>query len=407
MYIGRQPIVNLQRRVYGYELLFRSPESPVHDGVFASANVVARTFLDLSAGDVLGPHRGFINIDARFLMSEWIECIPSERVVLELLESIEFTPEIVDRCRSLKAAGYMLAADDYRGVRAHLAPVERLLDIVKLDLPELSAAQLRDVAREFPGKTLLAEKVETADQLDRCTRAGCTLFQGYFFAKPEAAGDAAKDPVRSAALALVTAVADDARIEDEIERHPSLAAGLLRLLNSAAAGLSKPIASSREALPAIGRDELRRWLLMLVYLGSSGEPGDEPLLQLAAVRAKAMELLASHMGCAGRRAFVIGLLSLFDAALGMSRPEIVQRLRLDDEIRDALIDYAGDLGALLHLVEAMEHSDDETVRRMLQLLPQIDPEYLLEASRAAGQWATSLGAQAVVNPDRSEPAQAS
>ena len=395
MYVARQPILDVAGKIAGYELLFRTGGGPILDGGFATASVVAKAFADTDLGDILGPHRAFVNVDAAFLESDLVEFLPPERCVLELLETIEFTPARVERCKALKGIGYMLAADDYAGDRAALEPVLDLLDIVKVDLLQLSELGLERIARDFPGKTMLAEKVETRAVADRCRAAGYLLFQGYHFATPENVGGAGGDPHRLAALrllALVMGDASDAAIIQEVKRHPALVVGLLRLVNSAAEGKARPIGSLSQALVVLGRRPLTRWLQLLVYLGSShGDPAGEPLLQLAAVRAKTMETLATACGKSSEQAFMTGLVSLFGSAIGLPLPDVAKRLSLDAAIRDALCERTGDLGALLVLAEGMERGDVATVSRMLACLPALGADHLEEASRDALRWAAALG----------------
>lgn len=395
MYVARQPILDTAGRIAAYELLFRSGSGPILDGVFATASVAAKAFADGELGDILGPHTGFVNVDAAFLESDLIEFLPPGRCALELLETIDFTPERVERCRALKQMGYTLAADDYAGDRASLQPVLGLLDIIKVDITLVSSTDLERVAREFPGKIMLAEKVETRAEAHRCRAAGFSLFQGYYFARPERASGTGGDPHRLAALRLLGLVAkdaDDDAITQEVKGHPALIVGLLHLVNSAAARRARPIASLRQALQVLGRRPLQLWLQLLVYLGSgSGDPGREPLLQVAAVRAKTMEALAAGCGRTDERAFMTGLLSLFDSALGLSLDEIARRLGLDDEIRDALCARKGELGTLLILAEAMERGDHAQVKRTLASLPALSGDDLATASQNALRWAAALG----------------
>jgi EAL and modified HD-GYP domain-containing signal transduction protein len=304
VYIARQPILDREQRIAGYELLFRTGGGPIEDGTWATASVAGKTFADPAFADALGPHRGYINVDAAFLASEMVEVLPPRKIVLELLETTRFTPEVVARCRELKAKGYVLASDDYARDRAAIAPALELLDIVKVDLPQLNGRDPAAIARELRGKTLLAEKVETEGDFHRFRDAGYALFQGYYFARPETVGKAEPDPGRLAALRLLALASDDeaedAAIEAEIKREPGLGIGMLRLVNSAASGLPQPVSSMREALVFLGRRQLRLWLQLLVYLGAKGgDPARQPLLQVAAVRGKTMEILARDVRAKG------------------------------------------------------------------------------------------------------------
>ncbi|MDW8468031.1 MAG: EAL domain-containing protein [Burkholderiales bacterium] len=396
MYIARQPILDRERRIAGYELLFRpAGGGPVGDPMRASATVAARAFADPAFADLLGPHPAFINVDADFLASDLVELLPARRTVLELLETIEFTPATVARCRELKARGFRLAADDWAGDRAAIAPVLGLLDIVKVDVPMLAGGDAAAVAHALGGVTLLAEKVETAADYERFATGGFALFQGYYFARPETFARAGRDPQREAALevlALVLGDASEREIERAFKRHPALVVGLLRLVNSAAAGLARPIGSLREALVHLGRTPLRLWLQLLVYVGAGGaDPASDPLLQTAAARAKTMEALAQRLGRAGERAFLVGIVSLFDAATGLARAELARRLALDAEIRAALVEGAGPLGALLALAEALERDDAAAAARLRAQLPALSDDDLAEATRAGLAWAAALG----------------
>lgn len=394
MHLARQPIVSALGRIVGYELLFRPAGASIRDGGLATAHVAAKAFADPAFAGVLGPHPGYINVDAAFVESELVEFLPAHRIVLELLETTEFTPAVVERLRELKAKGYRLATDDYRGDRATIEPVLPLLDIVKVDLPFLDGRDPGDIARSLPGKTILAEKVETQAQFRQFRSAGYDLFQGYHFARPEIIGTTGGNGTRVAALAplaLLEQDADDTQIEDAIRRHPGLVGGLLRLVNAAASGLSKPIESLRQAQLHLGRRQIRLWLLLLVYVGSEGgDPSGNPLLQTAAVRAKTMESLAVGLGLSGERAFLTGMVSLFDVAVGMPIGDIASRLGLVGEIVSALAGEPGELGSLLGLARALEGDDRTQIDLALTSLPALRADDLHLATLDALRWSGSL-----------------
>lgn len=395
MYVARQPILDREHRIAGYELLFRPADGgPIGDAMRASAFVAAKSFSDPAFADLLGPHPAFINVDAQFLESELVELLPARRTVLELLETIEFTPALVERCRELKARGFRLAADDYAGERSAIAPVLELLDIVKVDLPGVGERDPRALARELGPVTLLAEKVETAAGHERFAAAGFRLFQGYYYARPETFARRGRDPAREAALevlALALGGAAERDIERALKRNPDLVVGLLRLVNSAAAGLARPIGSLRQALLHLGSGPFRLWLQLLAYVGNAAQdPGGDPLLQTAAARARTMEILAQRLGRAGERAFLVGLLSLLDVATGVPRAELLGRLSLDAEIRAALETEAGPLGALLALTLALERADTAAIGRERARLAALADADLEDAARAGAAWAGSL-----------------
>jgi EAL and modified HD-GYP domain-containing signal transduction protein len=190
VFVARQPVLDRDRNLVAYELLFRSPsnheEARRPDDAFATAGVVARAFGDLGIDTVVGGAKAFINVDEVSLMSSLIERLPAERVVIELLETICVDRSIVRRCRDLKSKGYLLALDDFTCYRPDYEPLLDLVDIVKVDVLSLDAASLAEiVALLKPWKrTLLAEKVESLQRTRDCLAMGFHLFQGYYFGRP-------------------------------------------------------------------------------------------------------------------------------------------------------------------------------------------------------------------------------
>jgi c-di-GMP-related signal transduction protein len=393
MYVARQPIVDRAGNIAAYELLFRGDMTRPMDGFHATASVIAKAFADPGFADLLGPYRGFVNVDASFIESDLIELLPPARTVVEVLENTEFTPSILARLRDLKAGGYVIASDDFDGNFESIAPALELIDIVKVDLRLTEGSDPADIRRRIPGKSLLAEKVETREEHQDYLKAGYNLFQGYYFAKPERAGDIRPDPDRIAALRLLTLLGQDASdnvLDAEIKRHPNLGLGLLRLVNAAASGLAQPISSMRQALMHLGRRQILRWVQLIVYLGGKGgDPDANPLLQLAVVRARTMELLAQAIGRSGERAFLVGMVSLFDVATGLSSAEIANRLGLDQEIRGALLERSGEVGALFEIALALEQGDTAAVEAARGGIPRLTMEQVENASRQALIWAGS------------------
>src|SRR3990172_10955076 len=91
-FIGRQSILDRDQNLAGFELLFRSGqknEAKFLDGDIATCQVINHSFNELGFKTILGNYRGFINISKTVLMSDMIELLPKDQVVLELLESVQ------------------------------------------------------------------------------------------------------------------------------------------------------------------------------------------------------------------------------------------------------------------------------------------------------------------------------
>jgi len=190
VFLGRQPILNRQGLVVAYELLFRASTGQdvvdITDDSHASMNVITHAFRHFGSSAVVGESKAFINFNAQLLMSNVIEALPKDRVVIELLETVDIDDELIRRCRDLKAQGYRLALGDFSGYREAYEPLLEIVDIVKVDIPLLDWASLAALVHRFrlwPAR-LLAEKVNTPARARQCLALGFDLFQGFLFARP-------------------------------------------------------------------------------------------------------------------------------------------------------------------------------------------------------------------------------
>jgi c-di-GMP-related signal transduction protein len=300
-FLGRQPIVGRNRELIAYELLFRSSRANaavVLDDVAASAAVIQYAFSDLGVQSALGDKKGFINVPEALLMTDTIEVLPQDRVVLEILESVRLTPSVLARCQQLRAAGYTLALDDVVELTEEKKLVLPLVTFVKLDLLALRQEEIVDLVRNLRpyGVTLLAEKVETLEQYHFCRDIGFDLFQGYFFAKPIILTGRAVQPSTPALLRLLDLVRAGAELEvleHALKQTPSLTLRLLKMANSAAAGRAQKISSLREAILMLGRRQLSRLVqIMLLAQQSDAAMTSDLVLQTAIAQGRLMEKLA-------------------------------------------------------------------------------------------------------------------
>ena len=401
LYLARQPIVDRNGELYGFELLFRQGEGPINvtDDMRATSTVMGNVLNEMGIQQVLGRLRGFLNVDAQFLASELPDLLRPERIVLEILESTVIDAALIDRCGELRKRGFEIALDDYVGDFARIEPLLPLATMVKVDLADVALDQLDAVCAPLrkSGVMLIAEKVETEAQFLHCREIGLDLFQGYHFARPELLSAKRSARARGSMLRLLALIYSDAElpeIEEEFKRNPQLGYNLLRLVNSAAAGLPTKIASIKHGLVMLGRRQLQVWLQLLLY---TGERTDRfvmsPLLQTAAMRGRLMESIAWHEDPSGEQyhdhAFMTGMLSLVDALLGFPRSQIIEQLNVADEVRDALLEGSGRLGRLLQLVELLESAQRHEVDRHLIAL-RLAKSDLLRLEWAALRWANQL-----------------
>ena len=416
VFLGRQPILDRNQQLFAYELLFRSGSAvdanfaSFVDGNQATATVISNAFTEFSMADALGPYQGFIKVDHGLLFSDLIYALPPHCVVLEIIETVTATPEMLARCGELRRAGFILAIREVPEAQGQSRALLELAEVIKIDVSCVDRRRLAQrVDRLKPlGKTLLAEKVESNEQMQSCRTLGFDLFQGYYFAHPTVIQGKRLPPSELALLRLLGLLsqdADDAAIEAVFKQAPVLTVNLLRLINSAASGMTTRITSLRHAITLLGRRQLLRWLQLLLYSGTPGtRPAVNPLLQLAATRGRLMELLLDRVSEAtpgGRertdQAYMVGILSLMPALFGSSMSEILAQLPVARAVHDALADRDGTLGDLLSLVEALENSLENSPKgspnrqqSILHRLPGVDAKVANSCLSAALSWANNL-----------------
>ena len=402
-YLGRQPILDRNQGLFGYELLFRSaPKGPanIDDDLSATAGVIAH-LAQLGVERVIGDALGFINVDAAVLMSDIFVFLPREKVVLEIVETMPVSPAVLERVAELAGHGFRFALDDVITDSADVQSLLPMIEYVKLDLRDMPTSALLKLAPQFKrdNKKLLAEKVETREEFQTCMDLGFDYFQGYYFAKPSIISGRKLSPSQLAVMelmSLVTSDADNVDIERAVKRDVSLALNLLRLVNTPAVGARHRIDSVSQAITILGRRQLQRWLQILLY----AEPGRRghsmtPLLMLATTRGRMLELLASRLRPSQRNiadiAFTVGIMSLMDTLFGMPMADILEQIPVIDEVGNALLRRTGFFGELLLLAESLERMDetDDDVAPTLRDLTLSSNE-LVELEMAAFEWSDSV-----------------
>lgn len=410
VFLGRQPILDRNQQLFAYELLFRS--GGVEKGNFASfidgnqatATVIINAFSEFSLANALGPYQGFIKVDQGLLFSDLINALPPHTVVLEILDTVAQTPETIARCEQLRQAGYVLATHVRpESLDLDANPLLRIAEVIKVDVSRVEPERLRELTPALKPlrKTLLAEKVESNEQMRLCHDLGFDLFQGYYFARPTIIKGKRLQSSEVALLRLLGLISQDAdtlEIEKVFKQEPVLTINLLRLTNSAGSGLATRITSLRHAITILGRRQLLRWLQLLLYSGaSSSVPVVNPLLQLAATRGRMMELLVDRtpdVKAGGRdlidQAFMVGILSLMPTLIGTGMSEILAQLPLAKPVQEALGERRGVLGDLLALIESLEVESREKAGEVLERLPDIDAAYANNCLTRALTWANNL-----------------
>ncbi len=395
VYMARQPIYGRNMSLFAYELLFRRSGALTAGEMDAEeeAQVLVSSLIDIGLNELIGDSKAFVNASEAILMSSAITMFPKDKVVIEVLETVSLSQEVVDRVALLRKFGYTIALDDFC-YTPEAEPLMAEAQIIKLDILEKSEAQISTAFRKAkrPGIRVLAEKVETQEQYQICQRMGFDLFQGFFFAKPELMKGSSLRANQVAMLRLAAKIHSPdmhySDLEEIISSDVALTFKLLKLVKSAHFGLSCTITSIRQALMFLGINTVASLATMLSMVGSTEKPDE--VVTTSLVRAKMCELLAQWRGKPGLdRYFTVGILSLVDALMDAPMDQILNELPLASEINAALLDpfAAGDLAETLRMVAAFERGDWDSVS-----LPGLTPLQVSNAYHASVTWSVQASA---------------
>lgn len=399
-YIARQPIFDRNDEVMGYELLYRAGPQNVFpvgtDPDDASCSLIDSCLHVHDLLGLVGDATPFLNVTKNLLLGEALLILP-KRTVIEVLEDVPATPEILDACRRLSAAGYVMALDDFAG-EPEREPLVDVVDILKIDFKIATERSVRGELIEryaCRGKQMLAEKVETREDEEHAKSLGYSLFQGFYYSAPKVESRRDIPRIKQNYLLFLQQLRqpqlDMERIESLIRGEVSLSVRLLKYLNSCVFGLSQQITSIGQALVFLGERPLRRWGSVVAVAGL-GDDGPQELVVTTLVRARFCELLADRMDVNQGEAFLVGLVSSLDALLGKPREEVLAEIGVGEEITGALDGNQSGLGRLFAAVSAYERGNwDEVSDSLSSLMRAEDQAQAVSALYCeAVEWARAL-----------------
>lgn len=364
--VARQPILDRDEQIAGYELLFsassgRAAASHAHD---ATARVLVQSVAEVGLDHVAAGHPAHVKLTREVLVAVRPLPLPPGRVVIGLDGNHSADGALLDVLAELRQTGFTVALDGFRSGAAWEA-LSQHADAVKLDIREVTGdGLLRTLDWLRPRSlTLMARGVDSREDYDVCRALGFDAFQGLFFATPALVEGRSGPTHRLGTLSAL--VAPGARVgfeqlEQMICQDAGLAHKLVRLSNSAFIGVRHEIASVRQALMLLGTVAVRRWAMLLVLAGLNDRP--HHLLALGLLRARLCELLAGR-AAEPERAFTVGLFSVIDGLLDTPMDEVLSELPFDARTEAALLRCEGPEGGLLEAVLAYEHGHFEVCAR--------------------------------------------
>jgi EAL and modified HD-GYP domain-containing signal transduction protein len=333
-YVARQAIYNVEKRVFAYELLFRNGDSncfPDMSPDEATSSMIANSHLTVGIEDITFKKPAFINFHQDTLLYRFPSTLDPSCVVIEIVETVEVNDELVQACKHIRDLGYQLALDDY-----DFAPrwdvFLPFIDFIKVEVEEIEKQGAAAIAKiqilNAQGIRIIAEKVETHEQFERFKAMGVKLFQGYFLARPEMIRHRDLNASLNSVTKLVSLSNspnfDTAEVIKVIEKDVGLAYKLMRFINN-------PMINN------MGHVEIKKFIALLALANMRGEKPTELLIQ-SLVRARFCSLMSIELELPENppTSFILGLFSMLDALLDQTMENLVGKLPVGQELRDAL-----------------------------------------------------------------------
>jgi EAL and modified HD-GYP domain-containing signal transduction protein len=369
--VGRQPIFNRAMQVFAYELLYRSGDGNralFDDADQATTQVVMNALLEMGLENIVGNAMAFINLTRNFLVGNFPILLPANRIIIEILETVESDSQLIAAISELRKKGFTLALDDVNSLD-RIYPFTGIANIVKLDLMQIDQLDLPNIVAgvKANGFRVLAEKVETQAEYNLCRRLGVDYFQGYFLCKPNIIRSQKMDSSRLVIMQSIAILQDQKSnftdLENIISRDVGLSYKLLRLSNSGYYSFATEVKSLRQAISLIGLDTMRGWMSLILMSSLVDKPPE--LTNIALQRAHMSESLAKiYRQPQPEVYFLVGLFSVLDALMDQPMAKLIPELNLSPTITTALLNYEGLPGYILKAIKAYEFGDWTTVKTL-------------------------------------------
>jgi c-di-GMP phosphodiesterase len=388
-----QPILDNKLNIVAREIYFRdqnAEEADIVDADKATCNVLLNAFTNMHSTKHIETGLTFVNVTPNLLtISGFFESFEQGIIYKLNYQDIENVDAVVNTLKSLKEKSYIFALGGVTSPE-QVEPFKGLVTYLKVAVNTVGLDQSSVLAKQlnYEGVELIAEKIETFEQLDACICMGFKKFQGYFLSKPRVVSGAKLETNAEVVLTLINelhnADATPEGLEMIVMRDVGLTVKLLRICNSAAFGLSRKVNSIKDAIVFLGFNMMRHWT-SLIAMGNL-KPKSPALFYMQLIRARMCENLATlNQAEEPKRYFLAGLLSSLDAILDIEMESIMEQMPLDTDIANAVSFYEGKIGEILINVIKYETSDWDSLEA--QALAE---EAYSEAYIEALEWATKL-----------------
>ena len=352
-HIARQPIFDFNRKICGYELLYRSGTdgntAHILDADSATQSLLSDAITVFGLSELTGDKPAYINFTRNLLMDDLAYLADPKEIVVEVPAEIVVDDLLLQKLNALRKAGYRIALEGYneQNGRFKFDRILQAFDIITVDIRENNRLRQKSILNRLRSAhvLLMATRVETLDDYSTARSLGFVLFQGYYFQKPEYIGKRIPPLSASPHGRLINELLRpnpgfDACIRiiqlDPVLRH-------MFFQRAEAAGFRRNPRGTmteelRHALVMLGTEELRRWV-GLVLLKQNNVTRSDETARKAYFRGRFIERLMENSDTAldPRQGFLLGLFSLLNQVMGVSMESLLDDLDMMPPLKAALL----------------------------------------------------------------------
>lgn len=360
----RQPILNQEKEIIGYEILYQDDISSMYNQMDTNAaNVIEDFLLQLDSESFLEGKTAFLTFTPNLLLKNIPKMFEPKRLVIQVEDNSLVHPLAQRVIYRYKKQGYRVALKGFEFAPRFFQFLD-VVDIIKIDFTnyhERSMDNVVAVAKSF-GKELIGYHVDCKEAYKRAWDLGIREMQGSAVADASSTNVHRMDHMQSNFFLLIVAVTKDDPDLDEIaeiiSRDVTLTFSLIKMVNSAYFALKNRAKSVKQALIILGLGQLKQWVYLLSFKNDAGQPSE--LIKISFLRANFCSELSQiipNMGISKGEAYLLGMFSTLGTLMDMPLEKVLAELPVSEDIKVGLTKGEGKCGLLYQMVRCYENAD--------------------------------------------------
>ncbi len=372
-YIVRQPILDHNHEVIGYEILHQevTESGSAKERLDSNTASAVESFLTQFDNDsFLNGKKAFITFTPNLLTKGVPRIFSTSKLIIQIDDDTIIQPTAQKLVYDYKKAGYKVAINGFEFALRYFSILD-IVDIVKVNFAfdNESIPSIISMAINF-NKEVIAYNINDEKSYNYALSLGCKNMQGTYVAEKLPSAFSKLNHMKSNFFQLMIAATKDDPEIDEIEeiisRDVTLTFSLLKIVNSAYFALRNQAKSAKQALIILGLGQLRQWIYLLSFKQEDGSMPEE-LIRLSFLRAKFCSetiLLLKDAPISKSEAYLMGMFSTLGNLMGVPLEEALVELPISDEVKNALIGQKGVCGSFYNMVLAYEKGDWRTTKQL-------------------------------------------